>query len=503
MLAAALLGWLFDGAEQGVFSLVGRPSLLDLLGSADRVGTWFGAVTAGFLVGAATGGVLFGWLGDRIGRVRAMTLSVLTYALFTGLCGLSQAPVQLAVLRFVAALGMGGEWALGVALVMEVWPNRSRAVTAGLIGAAANVGYLLVGAVSLALLPHLAAVGRALSAVGLPEGWVEALMRHQGWRLMMLLGTAPALLTFFFRLFVPESERWQQQRRHGATTGWATRDLLAVLVGVLGPALIIYLWATDETRMGERVIRHGLGPRLAGTALGLAVALAGYTFPVIRYLQRTGAAAGDDGGAWRRVVGRMVLAAGLAGVALLGTWGSAQWVPSWADRLTEGAQRAKEHAQIWLAVGAIVGTLLAALAGDWFGRRLSYCLLCLGSLGSVWLLFQANHDYGPLFLPAAFLLGLFTASFYGWLPLYLPELFPTKMRATGQGFSYNFGRILAAIGALQTGNLMGLFRNDVEFLGRTWQGGYPLACSVMGLIYVGGAALIWLAPETRGRPLPE
>jgi hypothetical protein len=93
-----------------------------------------------FLVGAATGGVLFGWLGDRIGRVRAMSLSVITYAVFTGLCGLAAAPWQIAILRFIAALGMGGEWSLGVALVMEVWPNRSRGLMAGLIGAAANVG---------------------------------------------------------------------------------------------------------------------------------------------------------------------------------------------------------------------------------------------------------------------------------------------------------------------------------------------------------------------------
>lgn len=88
---------------------------------------------AAFLVGAATSGVLFGWLGNRIGRVRAMTLSVLTYAIFTGLCGFTGSAWQLGVLRFIAALGMGGEWSLGVALVMEIWPNRSRTFMAGLI----------------------------------------------------------------------------------------------------------------------------------------------------------------------------------------------------------------------------------------------------------------------------------------------------------------------------------------------------------------------------------
>src|SRR5262245_14558293 len=145
-LAAALLGWMFDGAEMGIFSLVGRPAVKDLMPgvSEGQVGLWFNVIMAGFLVGAATGGVLFGWLGDRIARVRAMTLTVLTYALFAGMCGVAGAAWQVGILRFIAALGMGGEWSLGVALVMEVWPNKSRAFMAGLIGAAANVGYLLV-----------------------------------------------------------------------------------------------------------------------------------------------------------------------------------------------------------------------------------------------------------------------------------------------------------------------------------------------------------------------
>jgi len=105
-LAAALLGWLFDGAEMGIFSMIGRQAVKDLLNTTDEslVGLWFSVITAGFLVGAATGGVLFGWLGDRIGRVRAMALSVLTYALFTGLCGLVGEAWQVGILRFIASV---------------------------------------------------------------------------------------------------------------------------------------------------------------------------------------------------------------------------------------------------------------------------------------------------------------------------------------------------------------------------------------------------------------
>jgi SHS family sialic acid transporter-like MFS transporter len=514
-LAAALLGWMFDGAEMGIFSMIGRQAVRDLLRTSDEavVGLWFGIITAGFLVGAATGGVLFGWLGDRIGRVRAMALSVLTYALFTGLCGIVAEAWQVGALRFIASLGMGGEWSLGVALVMEVWPNKSRAFMAGLIGAAANVGYLLVGFAGLALLQLIGLFREWMLAVGLPESTVEMLVRNNGWRLMMLLGTLPALLTFVIRIFVPESEKWEKEQESGSTSHWATQDLLGVLVGLAGPALIVFIWARP----------HPTWLQLVATLAGLTIAALGYTYPVIRFFHRQQLAGGTE--AWQPTLQRMLLGACLSGVALLGTWGSTQWAPSWADKISETSYRAeqerlvaagdavaanalvkpraKEYTQIWLAVGAIVGTILAAMMGDWIGRRPAYFILCILSLASVYLLFLGNRSYGPTMLFWTFIAGTMTASFYGWLPLYLPELFRTNVRATGQGFGFNFGRILAAIGVLQTGNLMGLFTKDAVVAGVTIPAGYPLACSTMSLVYLVGMVIIWFAPETRGKPLPE
>src|SRR5512135_2408539 len=103
-----------------------------------------GIVTALFLLGAAGGGLVFGWLGDRLGRVRAMIISILAYSPFTGCCYVAAAPWQFGVFRFLAALGMGGEWSLGVALVMECWPEKFRPLLAGAIGAAANLGFGLL-----------------------------------------------------------------------------------------------------------------------------------------------------------------------------------------------------------------------------------------------------------------------------------------------------------------------------------------------------------------------
>jgi MFS family permease len=483
-LTAALLGWMFDGLEMGLFPLVARPALQDLLATDDdsRIGLWISVATAGFLVGAATGGVLFGWLGDRVGRVRAMVLSVLTYAVFSGLCAVAGSAWQVAALRFLSALGMGGEWSLGVALIMEIWPNQSRGLLAGLIGAAGNVGYLLIAGLGLGLGMLLHEVEDGLTWLGLPQSWVHALAAHQGWRLLMILGALPAFLTFFIQIFVPESTRWKKEESRGTTSSWVARDLIGVAVGVLGPAAMIYFRAMD----------YGPSVQILGTVGALALVTLGYIYPVVRYLQRSGSIGGDPAHDLGPTVRRMLLGACLGGVALMGTWGSIQWAPTWADQLSEGLPEAKSYTQIWAACGAILGTLAGALMCDGIGRRPAYTLLCLSSLGSALIFFRLNHSYGFWFLASAFLAGGCTASFYGWLPLYLPELFRTGVRATGQGFSFNFGRILAAAGVLQTSNLMNFFDKS-----------YPKACSVMSLIYVVGLGLIWLAPETRGKPLPE
>ena len=531
-LIAALLGWLFDGAEMGVFSMVGRRAIADLLGYSkpildaansapgnslatvmqytkptleqeNEIAMAFGVIIAVFLVGAAAGGVLFGWLGDRIGRVRAMSLSVLVYAVFTGFCGFAQDPLQLGVLRFIASLGMGGEWALGVALVMEVWPNRSRALMAGLIGAAGNAGYLLVGIISMGLNSVVATVERTLLGVGLGSELVASLVSNDGWRIMMMLGTLPALLTFYFRMFVPESHKWEEGKRSGHTAGWRTEDLLGVVVGCLGPALIIYVWTGKEQVLWARVV---------GTPLGLVIATFGFSYPVVRYLQRQLASpsATPMSMSMRTVLGRMFLGACLSGVALLGTWGTTQWAMTWSGKLASKVKYEDPNiierfptqwTQIAVAVGAITGTLLAAWLGQKLGRRMAYWLQCVTSIVSVLWLYQMHTQYGVPFLLAAYLAGVCTASFYGWLPLYLPELFPTRVRATCQGFGFNFGRILAAIGALQMSALLAQLNSFTTYAGEV--GSYPVACSFLTVIYLVGMVLIFFAPETRGKALPE
>jgi MFS family permease len=539
-LIAAFLGWMFDGFEIGLFPLVAQPALKDMLPQAaeSAIGNWLGVMTAAFLVGAATGGVVFGWLGDRIGRVRAMALSILAYAIFSGACGFVTAPWQLFLFRFLASLGMGGEWSLGVSLVMEIWPNKSRGWLAGAIGAAANVGFVLVAILNLGLNQIMGGVRDGLSGLGVSEEMVARLSSNGGWRLLAMAAATPALLTFVVRVFVPESERWEQEHAKGTTKQWSTPDLLAVVVGAIAALGLVSLWALDDWFRDPSLPADDpqqftipMPVRIVGTLIGLVIAYLGYTYPIRRYLQRslaleTGAAAAT----WSapHVLRRMLLGATLGGVALLGTWASLQNAAPWAGAMTEdrivgiapgtpgqerarllktpeakalmatdeskaAMARARSYTQISSGIAAILFTILAALAGDALGRRLSYFLLCVTALGSSLLFFQFNDTVDLKFYASVFLAGGLTASFYGWLPLYLPELFPTRVRAFGQGFAFNFGRILAAVGALQFSYLM----NNV------FDGIYPKACTALSFIYVVGMAVIWFAPETKGQPLPE
>jgi MFS family permease len=421
-LAAALLGWAFDGFEQGVFPIVARPALIELEGLQEQesirqdatrteaeqqqakeavdsvVSRWNAVMTLAFLIGASLGGFLFGWIGDRLGRVRAMVLSVLTYAVFTGFCGFAQAAWQIALLRFISAMGMGGEWALGVALVMESWSSHARPVLAGLIGAAANVGFFITGLLGLVLRPT------------------------EYWRIILIVCVVPALLTFLLRVFVPESKRWQE----------------AVASG-------------PRARMGDIFV------------------------PALR--------------------SRSLLGVCLGAIALLATWGGVQWIPLW---VSERNKDLLPFAQMASALGAIIGAFCGAVLGARLSRRMGYFTLCVISLAACELLFigfrehlSPEKSFDVPFLLTVLLVGACSASFYGWLPLYLPELFPTRVRATGQGFCYNFGRTLAAAGVL------------VTYFGLNLKGNYPLASSYVVLIYLVGMGLVWFIPETRGKPLPE
>lgn len=398
VLIVAWLGWMFDGMEMGLYSVLARPALKDLLHTTSdkAIGPYVGVMFALFLLGASLGGFIFGRLGDKIGRVKTMIITVIMYAVFTLLTAITRNPFEFGACRFLGAMGMGGEWGLGVALVMETWPNAKRPVLAGILGSSANVGFLVS------------------SLINLQFG-------NLGWRLIFCAGIVPALLTLVIRMAIKEPEKWVKAKERG-----------------------------------ER--------------------------PDLRQLLEPGL---------RR---NTIMACLISSVAVIGTWGVFQWIPTWVGSMVdkEVAARTVALTAMYMAFGQIVGAFIGGPLAEWIGRRVSYAIFCVGSLATCIPLWLTVHGFGPQLIALVMLAGFFTTAFFGWLPLYLPELFPTRIRATGEGITFNFGRIIAAFGVFQTGALVASFG-----------GSYPKAGATMSLIYVIGLILIWFVPETKGCKLPE
>src|SRR5208337_4961958 len=188
---AAWLGWLFDGLDIHLYVLVAAPFVAELIGVSDtrneNVGRYSSWIQAAFLVGWAIGGGFFGRIGDRIGRSRTLSLTILTYALFTGLAFFAQTWWQLLVVRFLAALGIGGEWAVGASLLAETWPRRWRPWIAAVLQTGVNVGILVAGLANIIL------------AAAPP-------------RYLFLVGVFPALLVLWIRRAVPETAEWRSAK---------------------------------------------------------------------------------------------------------------------------------------------------------------------------------------------------------------------------------------------------------------------------------------------------
>jgi MFS family permease len=190
---AAWLGWLFDGLDMHLYTLVATAFVAQLLvtGESDpEVGKKASIIQAAFLVGWALGGGFFGRVADLLGRSRALVLTILTYACFTGLSYFSQQWWHLLAFRFLAALGIGGEWAVGASLLSETWPQRWRPWIAATLQSAVNCGILLACLAGALLKGH-------------PPQWI------------FLVGVLPAFITLWIRRAVPETAEWQAARKDG------------------------------------------------------------------------------------------------------------------------------------------------------------------------------------------------------------------------------------------------------------------------------------------------
>jgi MFS family permease len=420
VLTVAWLGWVFDSMDSTLYAMVLQPALSELLGSGSSTQgiEWYGGIIFSiFLIGWAVGGILFGVLADYIGRTKTMILTILIYSIFTGLAALSQTWWQLALYRFLTALGIGGEWAAGAALVAEIWPESKRAKAAGILQSAWAAGFFIAALANLFLGSY-------------------------GWRVMFLIGILPALVTLLVRAMVKEPDRWLKAN---ADRKQALQKASAVPKSEKEQALQVF----SLFRLFHADLRR-----------------------------------------------RTLVGSTLAFVAVFGLWGATNWTPTLirqllAPRNLDPAEinRYVSYAVMSLNVGALAGYLAFGPIADRIGRRPTFFLMCLGSLVMLPVTFYTPKDYGVVLglLP---ILGFFNNGIFSGFPIYLPELYPTSIRATGSGFCFNVGRVLASTGPMVKG-----------YLGTLFDPGK--AVSLVGAIYLVGMITLFFATETKGKPLPE
>jgi len=402
ILLIAWMGWVFDIMDTALFNFAKVPMMTEMLGTQryklegprieGQIQTWF-------LIGWAIGGLVFGILADRWGRTRTLIVTILMYCCLTGLTALCQTPEQVMVTRFLTALGIGGEWAAGAALVAESLPNDFRARASSLLQTAAAFGPIFA----------------ALANFGLAQS---------SWRALFLVGIAPAFLCVLIRAKVPE-----------------------------------------PTRPAKEVA--------VGTPLSMLSELFGN--PVLR----------------RNAI--VAMAIGVVGVTGAGV--VPFWIPNLVKEaslgLTEVAIRTRtSNATMAIHVGTLLGVLCFPPLAERIGRKRAFAIFFVLSPIATVLALYGGSTYLRLllFLPVA---TFFSIGVSAGFVLYFPELFPTRLRATGSGLGYNVGRIFSAPIPWLTGIVIGALNGSVA-----------AGVLIAGCIYLLGLLALPFAPETRGKPLP-
>jgi MFS family permease len=425
VLVLASLGWVFDVFEGQLFVAgmkEATPALVSSTATRGELAFYDNVILAAFLLGGAAGGVLFGMLGDRIGRKPAMMYTILFYSLFTSLSAFSQTWWQLAGFRFLVALGVGGEWAVASTLVAEVFPQRSRAWSQSIFHASSVFGTFLA-----------IAAGRFVIAypnweIPLPGGTVSL----AGWRAAFLLGAVPALLIIAVRSGLRESDRWleSQASRDKGRAGASLADLFrgkvrrSTLVGVsLGAVALATFWGT-----------HIYGKDKMAEAVKAAVSV---------------------------------------------------------DESPALVKQAEMLGMLLVTLGGGVGLLSFGPFADLVGRRAAFLVFQLGGLAAAVILFPFPHSPGILYLLLP-VFGFLTLGMHAGCAVYFPELFPTRLRGTGAGFCFNVARLATVPIMVLTG-----------WMNREWKLGHDETAVLLSPLFLLGIVVLFFAPETRGKDLPE
>jgi MFS family permease len=456
VLVISALGWLFDTMDQNLFNLVRAPSLREILhphpenpkltaeeaaSLKEQAGFLGYVVTAIFIAGWATGGWLFGILGDRLGRAKTMIYTILIYAIFTGasgLIGVGPVPrswVLYALMRFLTGMGVGGEWAAGASLVAEVFPARSKTMALGLLQSLSAVGNMMASAVTLCL------------------GDLDI-----RWRWAYFIGFLPALLVLWIRRSVKEPEAWTQAKERASfgkelgniseifTHPVLRRNTLAAVL--LAAAGGISLWGAGF--FSTDILREELGTRAA---------------EIRKSLEQKGELAALDDELKRE---------GLDG---------------------KGIGNKVSIMFLLQNAGSFFGIYLFAAFSERTNRKkafyLWFVLAWLSLLAFFWGLKGSGAGAFTRALILAPIMGFCMLGPFSGYTIYFPFLYPTRLRSTGCGFCYNVARYIVAVGVVLLGGL------GVKF------GGYAVSATIVSFVYILGFVGTWMGPETKGKPLPE
>ena len=453
VLLIASLGWIFDVFEGQIFVASMRDAMPDLLSvEADdaSVSAWNNIAFGFFLLGGAVGGVVFGVISDRIGRSKTMVYTILFYSMFTCLSAFAQAPWHMVLLRFLVAMGVGGEWAVASSMVAEVMPKRSRAVMSSIFHASSVFGTLLAAATVAMLIGN-----ESLNTSLADAGW-------DPWRIGFAIGAFPALLTLWIRWKLREPDSWvraQERAKQDVTQKpgrvsdlFSSDHLRATLVGVtLATIGLVTFWGIHIYG------KNALLRRAQQDALQVENVIA------------PGADADDATKAEFDAAKNVALKTHAAKI-----------------------KRAEMFSMVLNTMGGGLGLVLFGWISNMLGRKGAFVFYHLIAFACVILLFQflLPADVSPsilaIFLP---IFGFFTLGMHAGYAVYFPELYPTRMRGTGAGFCFNMGRLGTAAAFF----IFGFWIRLAPEIQALW----------LAPLYLLGAVVVLFGSETRDEELPE
>lgn len=531
VLVVAALGWLFDTMDQQLFTLARGSAILELHGTENNQ-FYIGLATMIFIFGWATGGIIFGILGDRIGRAKTMMLTILLYSFFTGLSALSQSFWDFVAYRFFTGLGVGGEFAVGVALVAEVMPDRARTHALGWLQALSAVGNITA-----------ALIGMGLSPLETAD------LQWKSWRFMFVIGALPALLAILIRRRLQEPERWKAIRASSDQKLGSIRELFGdprwrrhALVGlVLASSGVVGLWGIGffSVDLVRAVFRETFEAEARLKALNLGEENLDREFirqivlapdllnsDPVKQVQTENFLIDPDAKviykamqklhkAGRTVTGESILemmdAAGQApeerqrrSLILSGDSRSTPSLAAQVERIKNRTKEIEGRLMLWggingllLNLGAFFGMYSFSKITQRIGRRPAFAVTFVLALVSTAFTFWNLRQFSDIFWMIP-IMGFCQIALFGGYAIYFPELFPTRLRSTGISFCYNVGRYVSAPAPLLLGTLASMvFGQYGEVM--SWRYAGVTMCS----FFLVGLLALPFAPETKGKPLPE